>query len=272
MSLDAFISYSHADAKALEKLHKHLAILIREGALSAWSDHKLLPGAKFSAEIADALEKSGLFIALVSPDYLASNYCYEKEFREAERHAETSRLRIIPIIVEPCDWHSSPLGKYLALPKDVNPISEWTNENNAFLDVVTGLRRMLTNPTSEPQRAGTTHLSRRPRIKQDFDAIQKSEFADKAFDEIRSYFQASCNELNEAGDGTLKAKFEDMSRTAFTCTVVNRAKQRGHTSLSEIQKALGTSAISPMFMNVTPAATRRTVPFEWSMTTTTSIS
>ena len=44
MSLNAFISYSHADNKFLEDLHKHLAMLKRERALNAWSDHDILAG------------------------------------------------------------------------------------------------------------------------------------------------------------------------------------------------------------------------------------
>jgi hypothetical protein len=248
--IDAFISYSHADAKALDRLHKHLAMLLREGALSAWTDHKLLPGAKLDGEIGAALESSGLFLALISPDYLASKYCYDKEFLHAEQLAEEGRLRIVPIIIESCDWQASPFAKYLALPKDGKPISEWTNENNAFLDVVTGLRRILATAVVASPDAGSSPSLRRPRIKQDFDAIQKSEFADKAFDEIRSYFNASCRELNEAGDGILKAKFEEMSSTSFTCTVVNRAKQRGgeaHITVRNSKGSFGFGDISYIF-------------------------
>ncbi|MFZ1431203.1 MAG: hypothetical protein WAS21_31140, partial [Geminicoccaceae bacterium] len=68
--------------------------------------------------------------------------------------------------------------------------------------------------------------NRRPRIKRDFDAIQKAEFADKAFEIIKSYFQTSCDELNGIED-TIRAKFEEMNKTAFTCTIVNRSKIRG---------------------------------------------
>ena len=228
MPVDAFISYSHANTAALDSLHKHLAMLKRDGAVGTWTDHGLLPGAQLNAEIDAALERSGLFIALVSPDYLASRYCYDREFQHALRLFEARQLRIVPVIVEPCDWRASPLVKFVALPKDGKPISEWTNANNAYLDVVMGLRRILTAPASTPPAPlPTTMSSRRPRVKQDFDAIQRGEYTDKAFDVIRGYFQASCAELNEIGEGNLKAKFELMSNTAFTCSVVNRAKQRG---------------------------------------------
>ncbi|MEJ0049348.1 MAG: toll/interleukin-1 receptor domain-containing protein [Rhodospirillales bacterium] len=233
MAIDAFISYAHADDKALDRLHKHLAMLRRDGGLHAWSDHEILAGTKFGGAISSSLESSALFLALVSPDYMASRYCYDEEFRRALELSETGRIRIVPIILEPCDWLSSPLRDFLALPKDGKPISDWTNENNAFLDVVTGLRRLLESlrvapaPDINSGSQASARIGRRPMIKQDFDTIQKSEFADAAFDVIQNYFKESCVELNEVGDGTIRAKFEGMSATAFTCTVVNRARRSG---------------------------------------------
>ena len=223
----AFISYAHADAKALDRLHKHLAMLRREGALTAWTDHEILPGDRVNDSISEHLGSSSLFIALVSPDFLASRYCYDEEFRRALVMASENRLRIIPIILEPCDWLSSPLQEFLALPKDGTPVSNWTNQNNAYLEVVTGLRRLLA--VAKEKKAGVlpeanaSHFSiRTPRIKQDFDAIQRADFADKAFAVILDYFRASCQEMGRIDD--LRARFEVIDTTAFTCSVVNRAR------------------------------------------------
>lgn len=231
MPINAFISYSHADEKALERLHKHLAMLTRDGSLKAWTDSEILAGDKFSKQIQENLNNSSLFLALLSPDYLASNYCYEKEFQHALKMAEAGKIRIVPIILEPCDWLASPFSEFMALPKDGTAISGWTNQNNAFLNVVTGLRRILEN--NNTYRSSETKLgdakatpARRVRVKQDFDVIQKAEFADKAYDVIRKYFEGSCTELNDTGDN-LRAKFELISNIAFTCTVVNRAKRNG---------------------------------------------
>ena len=228
MTTNAFISYSHADEKSLERLHKHLAMLRRDGALNAWTDHQIIPGDRLDNEVRTNLDKSEIFVALVSPDYLASNYCYEKEFQYALSLYEAGKIRIVAVILEPCDWLSSPLKDFLALPKDGKPVSTWTNQNNAYLDVVNGLRRIIEAPrpaTKERSIVGSI-TGRRPRVKRDFDAIQKAEFADKAFEVIKSYFQTSCEELNGIGDD-LRARFEEMSKTSFTCTVVNRSKISG---------------------------------------------
>ncbi len=180
------------------------------------------------------LDRSGLFLALVSPDYLASNYCYETEFQQALASAEAGRLRIVAVILEPCDWLSSPFSQYLCLPKDGKAIAEWTNQNVAHLDVVKGLRRALEAdaPASDASagigfavgghQGGTP---RRLKVKQEFDPIQRRDFADQAFSVIRDYFRSSCAEINDVED--IKARFEEMGDAAFTCTVVNRGMMRG---------------------------------------------
>ncbi|VFU17681.1 TIR protein [Methylocella tundrae] len=236
MVAEAFLSYSHADEKALERLHKHLAVLKREGTLPTWSDHAILAGDRLDGVISAQLERSQIFLALVSPDYLASQYCYDKEFARALELAAAGRMRIVPVILEPCDWLSSPFKDFAALPKDGQPISGFTNPNNAYLNVVVGLRRLIEVPgngTSAPADGiASPGQARRPRIKQDFDSIQRAEYADRAFTTIRDYFRASCAELAQIGDD-LRSKFEDIDATAFTCSVVNRAKrQRGEAHIT----------------------------------------
>lgn len=234
MSVEMFISYSHADEVLLDRLRKHLVMLQRDGTLNTWTDHSILPGVNLSQDIIFALDRSKIFLALISPDYLSSYYCYEKELQYASRRAAEGKMHIIPIILEPCEWRApnSVFKDLLALPKDGQPISTWTNQNNAFLNVVTGIRRVLEAPdmdkSSIPSKAmdtpQTTH--RRFRIKQEFDAIQKAEFAEQAYDVIRNYFDASCKELSLAGDN-LRAKFQPMDSASFTCTVVNRSRRNG---------------------------------------------
>ena len=113
-----FISYSHRDEKALDRLHTHLATLRRTGEITAWFDREVLAGDDIDSKIGSNLDNSELFFALVSPDFLASNYCYEREMTVALKRHEEGSLRVIPIILEPCDWKSTPLGKLKALPKD----------------------------------------------------------------------------------------------------------------------------------------------------------
>lgn len=232
--MKVFISYSHKDETALERLHTHLAVLRREGRIDEWFDREILAGREIDAEVAERLESSGLFLLLVSPDFLASDYCVEREMERALERHRSGDARVVPIIIEPCDWTSTPLRKLKALPHDGQPVSDWTNENNAYLDVVKELRRVL-EAEGVPQITGqeeargqlrtTRPRSRQYRVKRDFDGIDRSEFREAAFGVIRDYFERGISEIDAIEN--LRGRFVSLSATSFSCTIVNRARQHG---------------------------------------------
>lgn len=226
--MKVFISYSHKDESALERLHTHLAMLRRENKIDEWYDREILAGSEVDHDIANHLEMSDIFLALVSPDFLHSDYCYERELQSAIKRHEAGVLSIIPIIIEPCDWKVSPLQRFKALPKDGKPISEWTNENTAFLDIITELRRIIQNKITETQRSiqkmpskyAQTSTPSKYRIKKDFDEIDRGDFRRAAFKEISDYFKKSIEEIDQI-DG-IRGRFYIIEPHGFTCTVVNQ--------------------------------------------------
>lgn len=138
--LATFISYSHEDSGHRKRLNAHLAPLTR-GVLAIWHDEMINPGEEWIPAILDKLEKADLILLLVSADFLASKFCYDREVRRAfERHKRGTGC-VMPIIVGPCDWKSTPLATLQALPKDGKPIATWANQDEAWLDVVDGIRR-----------------------------------------------------------------------------------------------------------------------------------
>lgn len=231
MPIKIFISYSHADDRFLGKLHKHLAMLKRDNLITSWSDNQITAGTNFGNRISSELSSSNVFLALISPDYLASNYCYDKEFQQASEMADKGSIRIVPVILEPSDWLSSPLSKFMALPKDGKAISEWTNPNNAYMDIVNGLRQLALDAsdvmTSTPNGSATqgSRVVRKVRLKREFDSIERADFVDLTYQTIKDYFDSALQELSLASDD-LRTKFEPMSSNDFTCSLVNRAARR----------------------------------------------
>lgn len=141
--LKIFVSYSHQDEIFLNELEKHLATLKREKLIATWHDRKIVPGQEWEKEIEGALQDSDIYIFLISPDFIASEYCNEKEVSVAlERHDNKDAL-VIPLVVRPADWLTTPLGKIQALPKDANPISLWGDRDQAWLAVVNGIRSAI---------------------------------------------------------------------------------------------------------------------------------
>lgn len=143
MTKKLFISYSHKDESYREALEEHLSMLKRKNTISLWHDRKILAGDEWKDQIDDNLEAADIIIFLISPSFLASNYCFDVEVKKAlEKHA-AGTARIISIIVRPCDWGDCEFSKFQAVPKDALPISKWDNEDSAWLDAVKGLKRHI---------------------------------------------------------------------------------------------------------------------------------
>ncbi len=78
-----FISYSHRDERLRGRLEVHLKLLQREGLIETWQDRDIEAGEEWKRKIDENLERADIIILLISPDFLASEYCYEKEMRRA---------------------------------------------------------------------------------------------------------------------------------------------------------------------------------------------
>ena len=139
----AFVSYSHKDERYRQRLDISLKQLQRDKLISVWHDRTILPGQEWDREIDENLENADIVLLLVSPDFLASDYAYSREMlRAVERH-ESRSATVVPIILRPSDWQSSPLGSLEALPSKGHPVTLWPNRDKAWLDVAQGLRRLI---------------------------------------------------------------------------------------------------------------------------------
>ena len=227
--MKAFISYSHKDQLLCDKLHAHLAVMKSQGHLDVWVDQKILPGGEIDSEISEHLESCELFLPLVSSDFLDSGYCQDVEMTRAIELHHANQLRIVPIIIRPCDWQETMLGKLKCLPWDGNAVSIWGNEDAAFLDIVQGLRSVIAEEKQPEESTDTARLEvpsnkrtvpvHQYRARRDFDAIDRSEFRDLAFGEIRAYFEAAAKDIN--GTEGLRARLSLKGANTFTCTIVN---------------------------------------------------
>jgi replicative DNA helicase len=149
-----FYSYSHKDEDHKTSLETHLSILKRQGLMLDWHDRKIIPGETWEFEIDKFMNDADIIILLISPDFIASDYCYGKELEQAFERYKLGKSYVVPIIIRPVDWMIEPLGKIKALPKDGKPVTTWSNHDEAWLDITKGIRIVIEKVVKN--RAGST--------------------------------------------------------------------------------------------------------------------
>jgi replicative DNA helicase len=138
--VSVFFTYSHKDEEHKEALQAHLSGLQRSGKIKTWNDRKINPGDSWENEIDQNLNEAEIIIALISSDFINSNYCYGIELKRAlEKNHDKSAI-LLPIFVRPCVWKDAPFAKIQGLPKDANPVTSWRNIDEAWMDVAEGIK------------------------------------------------------------------------------------------------------------------------------------
>ncbi|GCE17584.1 hypothetical protein KDK_13840 [Dictyobacter kobayashii] len=127
-----------------------MSALKRQGVVSSWFDRDISGGEEWASRIAAELDKATIIVLLVSADFMASEYCYGVEVSRAMERYEQKEACVIPVLVRSCDWKGTPFERLQALPRDGKAISTWADEDEAFVDVVEGIRRVLRDLQADP--------------------------------------------------------------------------------------------------------------------------
>ena len=137
--LKIFITYAHKNSEAKDDLIISLAVLKQNGLIDVWHDNEILPGDKWRDEIFNNLADSDILLYLTCRYSLASENC-NKELTAALN----PNIRVIPIILEHCDWQNHQLSNFQALPDKGKPINEWQPESKGWQNVIEGIRKVVT--------------------------------------------------------------------------------------------------------------------------------
>jgi hypothetical protein len=179
-----FYSYSHKDKALRDELETHLKILVREGVIEEWHDQQIPPGGDWESAIDSSLESAQVILLLVSANFMASDYCFGKELQSALELHRLGRSVVVPVIVHPCDWQSSPIGTLRALPKGGKPVTTWRNRHEAWNDVARGIRQVVNSLSAAREKpTGPLHepaygpLQGMPPLARYFDRSDSTDFA-----------------------------------------------------------------------------------------------
>jgi tetratricopeptide (TPR) repeat protein len=165
-----FISYAPKDQRYLTQLEVCLKSLERQGLLRTWSHQQIGAGTLREQAIDTQLNEASIILLLVSPDFIASDYCYSVEMERAMKRHEANEVRVIPILLRPIDLTGTPIEQLQFLPLNGKPITRWQNRDQAWHEVVKGIRTtiedlqmlIVRSPSSSLPRVWNVPYSRNP--------------------------------------------------------------------------------------------------------------
>jgi hypothetical protein len=138
-----FLSYAHADEDLKKELDTHLVPLRRSGKIETWNDRELIIGQEWNKEILEELNKADIILLLISKDFIASQYIWEKELEIAMKRHEKGTAKVVPVIVKNCLWQEMPFAKLQALPKNAKPVMSYEDRDDAFTEIAMSVKKLV---------------------------------------------------------------------------------------------------------------------------------
>ncbi len=138
-----FISYAHEDEDLKDELDKHLKVLKRSSKVQVWSDRQLVAGQEWDESIMTELRAANVILLLISVDFNASDFIWDKELAVAMERHKAGTARVVPVILRKCDWDELPYAALQALPRNATPITEYPDRDVAFTEIANGIEELV---------------------------------------------------------------------------------------------------------------------------------
>ncbi|HEU5229480.1 MAG TPA: toll/interleukin-1 receptor domain-containing protein [Ktedonobacteraceae bacterium] len=142
-ALTLFFSYAQEDILLLKELEKHLSMLKHHGLINVWYDREISAGMEWRTQIDAYLNAAQIILLLVSPDFMASDYCYSIEMKRAMERHERDEARVIPILLRSVSCEGAPFARLQMLPINGKPITSWSNPDEAFKEVTQSISQAV---------------------------------------------------------------------------------------------------------------------------------
>lgn len=131
-----FLMYDFEDVKKVQKLKKFLYLLERNKEIEIFDMHATDFAENQEQTIDYQINQADWVLCLITFNFLFSTYDWALKARNLGK-------RIIPIQVNVVGWEDTFFPKLRSLPSNKKAIAEWSNEDAAYTDIVTHLRKIL---------------------------------------------------------------------------------------------------------------------------------
>ncbi len=205
-----FIGSSREDSTQTKTLKKHLKLYERQGLIQIW-DESMLPGGAELSLIIQELLAAEIILLLFSPDLLAEDFLYSEAMQDVLAKVKLKEIQLIPILVRPSGFSDTEFSAYAAVPQRDKPITNYTNEDEAWTIVVEQIKRSIqqNNNHSDPK----PELTIIPQaLIDEVNNFISSAHSDKALDAIIRWAHANNQSQLKSDAAVIKAALEKLKR------------------------------------------------------------
>lgn len=164
-----YFSYSHDDADWKDIIKEHLTNLLAARNVTnvtLWDDSQIKFGENWTDAINNALGSADLSLQLISESYLNSKFISSTEVPQLLRRRDEG-LRIIPIIVRPCEWYRvSWLSEIVVAPRGGQPLFDMpdTALKEAMDEIAAAIADILKSIAAVDERQEAVDAEATPRL------------------------------------------------------------------------------------------------------------
>ncbi|GCE21393.1 toll/interleukin-1 receptor domain-containing protein [Dictyobacter kobayashii] len=162
-TIPVFFSYAPEDRELLVELKRHLAPLRRQG-LIEWPED-VIPGIDWKQMRSKQFEAATILVLLLSPNFIASDDCYNVDLQKALKRQAAGTARIAPILLKPVDLQGTPFTPPSLLPENARPVTSWPDRDEAFQNINSGVRKIIHSLQDQPEKLpGTTQSEQADKV------------------------------------------------------------------------------------------------------------
>lgn len=154
--VEVCILFHKEDTGYLRGLKSHLSSMETKGLITVWDATQITGGMEWKREIEKHLSTASIILLLVSADFMVPGEVFNLAMQALAKN-DPPGIHTIPVLLRAVDWEDSDLGKLSPLPSNGIPVRSWTNRDDAYRDIATGIRKIVTASEALKAKKITTH-------------------------------------------------------------------------------------------------------------------
>lgn len=120
-----------------------MSMLKQQFRITTWSQRSVAAGSSYLQETTRYMQTADIVLLLISPDFLATYGTSLDTISQALQRHHRNEALVIPVLLRPSDWAETELSHLQPLPSNSIPITLWHNRDEAYVDIVAGIRMAI---------------------------------------------------------------------------------------------------------------------------------